>query len=60
MKHDEVLTYLREEYFNNFWNKYELLITVCQWEEVLNIQPGGYLVNCFDYFDDLVTSTGLK
>jgi signal transduction histidine kinase len=55
-----ILTHLREKYFNNFWNKYELLITICQQEEVLNIQPGGYLSNCYEYFDGLIQTPGAE
>jgi two-component system, NtrC family, nitrogen regulation sensor histidine kinase NtrY len=54
----EVISYLEKEYFNNFWNKYDLLITVCQPLEVLNIQPQGYLSNCYEYFKGIVTQTG--
>ncbi|MCK9399420.1 MAG: ATP-binding protein [Bacteroidales bacterium] len=56
----QIITYLDKEYFNNFWNKYELLITVCQQEEVLNIQPQGYLSNCYDYFKGLVEAPGTE
>jgi len=57
---NQIIIYLDKEYFNNFWNKYELLITVCQQEEVLNIQPQGYLSNCYDYFDGLVEVHGAE
>jgi len=55
---NEIIEYLSNRYFKNFWNKYELLITVCQQEEVLNIQPGGYLSNCYEYFNGLVEIAG--
>jgi two-component system, NtrC family, nitrogen regulation sensor histidine kinase NtrY len=54
----EVISYLEKEYFNNFWKKYDILITVCQPQEVLNIQPQGYLANCYEYFKGLVTTPG--
>jgi two-component system, NtrC family, nitrogen regulation sensor histidine kinase NtrY len=54
----EIISYLEKEYFNNFWKKYDLMITVCQPQEVLNIQPQGYLSNCYDYFRGLVTEPG--
>ncbi len=53
----QIIEYLDKEYFNNFWNKYEILITVCQRDEVLNIQPQGYLSNCYEYFKGLVRCT---
>ena len=51
---NQIITYLNNTYFNNFRQRYELLITICQKEEVLNIQPQGFLSNCFYYFDELV------
>jgi signal transduction histidine kinase len=51
---DDIIDYLDRQYFKIFRTKYDLLITICQKEEVLNIQPGGYLSNCFQYFRGLV------
>ena len=56
----QIILYLDKEYFNDFWNKYDLMITVCQPEEVLNIQPQGYLSNCYEYFRDLVEAPGTE
>jgi len=53
---EQIYKFVREQYFSNFWNKYDLLITICSSEDVLNIQPGGYLENCFDYFNEMVGS----
>jgi two-component system, NtrC family, nitrogen regulation sensor histidine kinase NtrY len=55
-----ILSYLQEKYFNNFWNKYEVLITICQNDEILNIQPGGYLFNCFEYFKTQLEARGTE
>jgi hypothetical protein len=55
---NQIIEYLEKEYFNSFWNKYDLMITVCQPQEVLNIQPQGYLSNCYEYFKDLVQEPG--
>ena len=55
-----IISYLDDTYFNSFWNQYELLITICQSEEVLNIQPGGYLSNCYDYFNGLLETPGAE
>jgi two-component system, NtrC family, nitrogen regulation sensor histidine kinase NtrY len=57
---DKLIAYIREQYFKKFWNKYELLITVCEPNEVLDIQPGGYLSNCYEYFNGLVGSPGTE
>jgi signal transduction histidine kinase len=55
---NQIIAYLEKEYFNSFWNKYNLMITVCQPQEVLNIQPAGYLSNCYEYFNELVQEPG--
>jgi two-component system nitrogen regulation sensor histidine kinase NtrY len=57
---NQIINYLEKEYFNNFWNKYELLVTVCQQDEVLNIQPQGYLSNCYAYFNGLIKAPGTE
>lgn len=57
---NQIILYLNKEYFNDFWNKYELMITVCRPEEVLNIQPQGYLSNCYEYFSGLVEAPGTE
>jgi signal transduction histidine kinase len=53
---DLINNYIREKYFNNFWNKYDLFITICSEQDVLNIQPEGYLANCFGYFNERLKS----
>jgi signal transduction histidine kinase len=56
---DSVIGYIEEQYFTSFWNRYERLITACSDKEVLSIQPGNYLVNCYEYFDNLVKELGV-
>lgn len=51
--------YLDENYFTSFWNKYEMLVTVCDSLEVLNIQPENYLINCAEYFNRLIERMGV-
>jgi signal transduction histidine kinase len=56
----KIIAYLNNHYFNNLWNKYDLVITECKRKEVLNIQPEGYLTNCYEYFDDLIKTPGTE
>lgn len=51
-----IINYLTGKYFTNYWNKYDLLITACHKNEVLNIQPGDYLSNCYEYFNSRMNS----
>jgi two-component system, NtrC family, nitrogen regulation sensor histidine kinase NtrY len=53
-----IIQTIRERYMSSFWNNYDLLITICKKEDMLNIQPGNYLTNCDDYFNERFTSPG--
>jgi len=46
--------YLRNNYFNEIWDNYEQQITLCSRDEILEIQPTGYLVDCYEYFNDVL------
>jgi two-component system, NtrC family, nitrogen regulation sensor histidine kinase NtrY len=51
---EKIMDHLKQKYFNSLWGNYEQLITICGGDEILDIQPAGYLVNCFDYFDGIL------
>lgn len=53
-----VYDFIREKYFNNFWNKYDIQMTICAGSDVLNIQPAGYLESCFTFFNRQTQSAG--
>lgn len=57
---NEIISYINDNYLKTFGNNYELLITICQRDEVLNIQPGGYIENCHSYFDGLIHAPGIE
>lgn len=52
--------YLTDKYFKPFQDKYNIQVTFCRNDEVLEIQPEGFIINCFDYFDTLVSGIGEK
>jgi signal transduction histidine kinase len=54
----ELTTYLKEKYFNGFWDKYNLQLTICGVGEQLEIQPENVLINCNDYFTGLISDFG--
>jgi two-component system, NtrC family, nitrogen regulation sensor histidine kinase NtrY len=49
-----ITEYLKKKYFNGLWGNYEQLITICNDAEILEIQPAGYLVNCYGYFEGIL------
>ncbi len=56
-KIDSLVTgHLQDHYFTRFWVRYELVLTICKKDEILNIQPGDYIANCYDYFNSRITS----
>jgi len=57
---DKLADYLRENYFSNFWNKYDFVFTYCNKNDVLNIQPEGYLENCLEYFSERINLPGAE
>lgn len=56
----QFISYINEKYFTGFRNNYEVLITVCRKDEVLSIQPGGYLQNCYEYFEEQISKPNVK
>lgn len=54
----ELVRYLKKKYFSGFWGKYDMLITVCDSMRMLDVQPGDFLVECYEYFDELIESYG--
>jgi len=55
---EELTTYLQATYFKGFWEKYTLQLTLCSKGEQLEIQPENILVNCSEYFSNLVNDFG--
>ncbi|MBI9039263.1 MAG: HAMP domain-containing histidine kinase [Bacteroidales bacterium] len=52
--------YLSKKYFNNYFNKYNILITVCDSDKILSIQPDNFLINCDTFFNDLILNYGIE
>lgn len=49
---------LKERYFNGYWDKYNIQITVCDSLNKLTIQPEGYLAACNEFFKDVIRDYG--
>lgn len=50
--------YLTDNYLKGYFDRFNINLTICDNDEVLNIQPENYLVNCMEYFDDLLNAFG--
>jgi nitrogen fixation/metabolism regulation signal transduction histidine kinase len=54
----ETIKYLKNNYFNGYWDKYEIQITLCDSSNILDIQPEDYSTPCYDYFNNLIQTYG--
>ncbi|HET6242950.1 MAG: GHKL domain-containing protein [Bacteroidetes bacterium] len=57
---EELDTYLKENYFNGFWDRYDLQVTVCREQDSLFVAPMEQRVNCAAFFENLINVTGEK
>lgn len=57
--YDSIADYITGKYFNSYWDKYNFLITVCDDSRTLNIQPDNFDMNCYDYFNKIVSDYGI-
>ena len=51
--------YLKENYFDGFWNNYELQLTVCAATDSVYITDEHRRFPCFDFFDQLKVAKGV-
>ncbi|NVO18610.1 MAG: GHKL domain-containing protein [Bacteroidetes bacterium] len=49
---NDVIQYLRNHYFSGFWNKFDVLLTVCHSGKKLNIKPDNLITDCDEYFSN--------
>ncbi len=57
-KEDLAIAYIEDNYLADRLRKYEWMVTICTPNRNLLIQPKGYLVNCHDYFSDIIERIG--
>ncbi|MCD4745948.1 MAG: GHKL domain-containing protein, partial [Bacteroidales bacterium] len=60
IEEEKISNYIQKNYFNNYWEKYNFLITICNDTKILNVQPENYLINCNDYFNEIISKYGDK
>jgi len=53
-----ILDYLKSEYFNDFWNKYDMQITVCYPGEILFFKPFEEEMVCDEFFSFYISEFG--
>ena len=48
------VSYLEQKYFQGFWKKYHIQVTLCRSGKKLSIQPENRITECESYFDDQI------
>ncbi len=56
---NHIISYLESHYFNGFWSKYRIQITICKPQQFLLVQPTNENVNCRAYFSDKIEKLGV-
>lgn len=55
---DTLVKYLGEKYFKDYWNRYNIQVTVCTNGKRLKVQPQNYEIDCREYFARLKSGLG--
>lgn len=53
-----VKEYLDQNYIRDYWQRYEISVTICAAGRLLAVQPSGYIVDCGEYFNGLIRDLG--
>ncbi len=53
-----IYNYLQYHYFYDFWEKYDLQVTVCRPDELLLVKPANIEVACAEFFETYIHSYG--
>ncbi|HLO90757.1 MAG TPA: ATP-binding protein [Lentimicrobium sp.] len=48
------INYLQNHYLNGYWSKFNTQITLCFPEKQLSLKPTGLIIDCDDYFDNII------
>lgn len=59
-KRQDIVQYLKDNYFYGFWSKYDIQATVCSHYDNLRLETTGELFGCYDFFDNIADNTGLR
>lgn len=55
---ENVVNYLVNNHFNGYWSKFKIQITLCYPGKNLEIKPNNAIVECSDYFNNLILNYG--
>lgn len=55
---EEIKHYLESNYFNGYWEKFEIIYTPCREEDSLYLSTGNYFTSCRDFFMERLRREG--
>jgi len=55
---DRIDNYLHQNYFNNYWNRYNINLSICRASDYLYLSGQEQSISCFNYFKDRIRSEG--
>ncbi|NVO01472.1 MAG: GHKL domain-containing protein [Bacteroidetes bacterium] len=55
---DSVLKRLQVKFFNGYWSKYDMQITICKPGDTITIKPDNYKTDCDDFFNNIIKNIG--
>ena len=55
---DSLISYLKAQYFRDYWRKYNVQITLCDTSKNLLVQPRNVSINCNSYFSGIINKSG--
>lgn len=58
LDYNNLYKYITSKYFSHYWTKYDFVITICDEERLLDVQPEDYVVSCYTYFEDIISEYG--
>ena len=58
--YSELDQYIKSQYFNGYFQKYDLQVTICESTDSLLIQPDNQLVLCYPFFEDMIENSGTQ
>lgn len=57
---ERLVDYIEQTYFNSYFRKYEVRYFVCTGADILEIEYENRTAPCFDFFDNLIQTQGVK
>lgn len=58
LNNEWISEYIKDEYFQGFWNRFSIQITLCTQNEELRVDSQLDTQDCFEFFDEMKNSLG--